>query len=645
MASDIRHEDADAAAERTLAAYAGLRGKTAPLLLAERAEREPDTIAYRAKHLGIYHERSWRDFRDRVARCAEGLRRLGLAHGERVAIMGEACEEWVIADLAAQAAGAITYGIYPTSSVSELAYQMKSGGAAFFVAEDQEYVDKILPLIDELPALRWVIVVDVSAMFMVRHPKLTPFDRLLRLGEEAGADGASFRALVDALDPRSPAFIVYTSGTTSQPKGAVIAHGKHLAAAYSLVDRHPPLQQTQRTVIYLPLCHVLGRDVAITLPLMTGLIPHYGESVEDLAASFFEVAPTVLFTVPRYLQKFASQILVGMHNTSPLKAGIYALALAIGRAHLRRLWDGQAGPAGRLVYRLAHAVAFRPVLNKLGFDQLGLVVVGGAAMPPETTAFWQIHGVDVVEVYGQTEVAGAVIASQPSGFPRPGDVGRPPVGWKVELGEEAEILVDGPDIFEGYWQDPEATRQIMASAGRLHTGDVGAFRDGQLRIVDRARDFIVTSGGKTLSPTAIENALRASAYVSEAVVFGHNRKYVTALIEIDAETVADWARRQGVAYTGFASLIALDAVQRLIGQEVDTANARLGRVEQIKAFRILPKLLDPEEEGEPVTPTRKVKRRQMHERFRDLVESMYADDEERLLAEGVGDVLAHDASG
>lgn len=635
----IRRDEAMIPANRALATYAELRGKTAPRLLAERAEWEPDAVAYRAKHLGIYHERTWRQFRDLVAGCAAGLRKLGLARGERVAIMGDACEEWVIADLAAQAAGAITYGIYPTTSVTEVAYQMKDGGATFFVAENQEYVDKILSIIDELPELRWVIVVDTTAMFMYDHPKLKPFEEVLRLGEAAGAGAATFDALVEALDPRAPAFIVYTSGTTGNPKGALIAHGKHLAAAYNMVERYPMLAETQRTVVYLPLCHVLGRDVAITLPLMTRLVPHYGEGIEDLMVTLFEVAPTVLFTVPRYLQKFASQILVGMKSTSLLKEKVYELGLAVGRAYARQRWDKRANFGLPLFYRLVYVLAFRPVLNKLGLDQLKLVIVGGASLPPETTAFWHIHGVNVVEVYGQTEVAGAIISGQEPHFPRPGNVGFAPVGWTVELGEEDEILVSGPDIFEGYWCNPEATRQVIDARGRLHTGDVGVLQDGRLRIIDRVRDFMVTSGGKTLSPTSIENALRASPYISEAVVFGHNRKYVTALVEIDQDTVADWARRESIAYTGFASLIEAAAVRRLIQEEIDTANTGLARVEQVKAFRILPKLLDPEEEGEPVTPTRKVKRQKMYERFRALVESMYTDEEERLVAEGVGGIL------
>lgn len=613
-----------------------IRATSTLQLLAERAAREPHGIAYRAKRLGLYEERSWREYAARVARVALGLRALGLAAGERVAIMGDACEEWALADLGAQAAGAITYGIYPTASAQELAYQMRDGGAAIFIAEDQEYVDKILQLADGLPALRWIVVIDDSAMFDYAHARLRTFaDVLAMAGDTSEADLAGLAA---ALDPAAPAFIVYTSGTTGQPKGAVVGHAKHVAAAANLLAHYPLLAaREQRTVVYLPPCHILGRDVAITLPLLSRLVPHYGEDVEDLPQTLFDVAPTVLFTVPRYLQKFASQALIGIGASSHAKRLAYEAALAIGRRHARARWE--RGPHFSLPYALARALVFRPLLSKLGLDEVALMVSGGAALPPETAALWQIWGVNALEMYGQTEEAGAIIAGQRGPFARPGTVGSIAAGIEMRLGEGNEILVRGPHVFDGYWQNAEATRAMIDAEGWLHTGDVGELVDGDLKLVDRARDFIVTSGGKTLSPSTIEGLLRASPYVAEAMVIGHARKYLTALIEIDFDSVAEWARSQGIAYTGFTSLAQHPAVQKLLAAEVGRANAQLARVEQVKAFRVLPKALDPEEEGEPVTPTRKVKRTLMVERFRELVESMYDDREERLVAAGVGNTL------
>ena len=613
-----------------------LRACNALQLLAERARSEPQGVAYRAKRLGIYRERSWSEYAALVARAARGLRALGLAPGERVAIMGDPCEEWLLADLGAQAAGAISYGIYPTASAAEVEYQMRDGGAAIFIAEDQEYVDRILPLADRLPGLRWIVVIDDSAMFAYRHPKLRSFCELMALGGEADAEALAALAL--AIDPAAPAFIVYTSGTTGQPKGALVSHGRHLAAAWNLAQHYPALsERAHRTVVYLPLCHVLGRDVALTLPLLTRLVPHFGEDLEDLPQTLFEVAPSVLFTVPRYMQKFAAQVMVGLGSTSRLKRAAYDLAMRAGRRHARARWEGRAGFAP--AYALARALVFRPLLAKLGLDRLELAVSGGAPLPPETAALWQIWGVNLLEIYGQTEEAGAIISGQRGPFARPGNVGTVAAGWELKLGAGNEILVRGEHVFDGYWRNPEATREVLGADGWLRTGDVGELKDGVLRLVDRARDFIVTAGGKTLSPSAIENLLRASPYVAEAMVIGHGRKYVTALVEIDYDTVSDWARSRSISYTGFTSLALNPQVTQLIAAEIARANGELARVEQVKTFRILPKALDPEEEGEPVTPTRKLKRSQMMERFKELVESMYDDREERLVAGGVGDAL------
>jgi long-chain acyl-CoA synthetase len=627
--------------EDSLATFGSLRSKTAPQLVAEHARHKADIVAFRSKRRGIYRERTWRDYALLVGSCALGLRSLRLARGERVAIMGNACEEWMICDLAAQSLGCITYGIYPTASMSELKYQMNDGGAVIFVAENQEYVDKILPLIDQLPQLKWVVVIDDSAMFAYAHPKLRKYSEIIELG--ACTDEKRLSALDDMVQhvaSGDPAFIIYTSGTTGNPKGALISHGKHLAGAFTIVDHYPMLARSEhRTVVFLPLCHIFGRDVAITLPLISRLVPHFGEDVDDLPQTLFEVAPTVLFTVPRYIQKFASQVLVGLNNTTAVKRAAYNAAMLLGRAGARRRWARKSSAPTAWLGLLARCLAFRGILSKLGLDRIELIVSGGAPLPPETAALWQIWGVNLVEAYGQTETGGAFISGQNAAFAKPGNVGRVVRGWQVKLADGGEILVNGPDLFEGYWGKPEETKETIDSDGWMRTGDVGEWDKGNLRLVDRARDFIVTSGGKTISPSFIENLLRASPYIAEAIVFGHGRKYLTALIEIDVDTVSDWARNNNVSYTGFTSLATNEQVRELLEGEIERANGELARVEQIKAFRILPKELDPEQEGEPVTPTRKVKRKLLYDHFKSLVDAMYDDSEERLLSASTANAL------
>jgi len=626
----------------TVQRYKELRNKTVPGLFLERVRSTPNEVAYRTKKLGVYKERTWSEYKYRVANCAMGFKQLGLRQGDRLALMGDPCEEYVICELAAQALGAVTYGIYPASSPKELHYLMNDGQACIFIAENQEYVDRILPIFEELIHLRHIAVIDTKGIFMYNHPSLISYEKLLEMGErEFVSMSGAFEEMVQKIKSTDGLFIVYTSGTTGNPKGVLISHGKHLAGAYTLIDRYPILAEIpHRTVVYLPLCHVLGKDIAVTLPLLTRIVPHYGEDIEDLGQTIFETAPTLLFTTPRYLQKFASSILVGIKNSSPLKKLVYHLALKIGRQHLKNVWDGRKNFLLNLVYFICYQAAFRPILNKIGFNRLNIALSAGAPLPPEVMVLWQVYGVNVSEFYGQTETGGAVICSQGQCFPRPGNVGLPPAGWEVRLSENGEILVRGNDIFECYLNNPELTSEVLDRDGWLHTGDVGEWTlDGKLKIVDRARDIIVTSGGKTLSPTYIENALRSNPYISEAVVFGHNRKYISALIEINFETVSDWARFNNIYYTGFTSLARHPEIIKFIGAEIEKTNQDLSRVEQVKTFRIIPKELAPEQDGEPVTPTRKVKRKLMYEKFRDLVESMYSDKEERLVASEIGDLL------
>lgn len=602
--------------------------RSIPALFRDRCRRTPDRVAFRHKAYGIHNEVTWARYGERVRDVGLGLRGLGVAAGDRVAIVGDPCPEWCYADLGAQSLGAITYGIYSTSSSSQFHYLLDNGGASVVVAENQEYVDKILPLVDRLPALRRIVVVDTRAMFQYRDDRLMSFADLEAAGRGRRPEAGALDAAIEAVDPDAVAFLVYTSGTSGPPKPAMISHTNCLTGIVGAFGEiFPALGRGEhRTVAYLSMAHILERVLTIYLPLAHDVVPHLPENVEELGAMLFEVQPTFVYAVPRIWEKLASQVLVGVQSSSPVKALAYRWALGAGRRYRTARWEGRpVSPALALVQALAWQLVFRHILRRIGLQQAGSALSTGAPLPPEIQALWQIWGIDLVNLYGSTE-AGGVITSQRPGYPRPGDVGAAASVNAVRLADDGEVLVRGAGVFKGYWKDDAATAEVFAD-GWLRVGEIGECRpDGAVRLVDRKRDIMVTAAGKNLAPTNIENALKASPYISEAVVVAEGRPYPCALVEIDAATVAEWARARSVAYSDFASLVKHPRVETLIGEEVERANTQLARVEQVKKFRLLPRELDPENEDDPLTPTRKVKRRMMVETFADLVESMYGEE-------------------
>src|SRR5215471_17848707 len=475
--------------------FEALRASTLPGLLVERARTRPERVAFRAKELGIWRETTWRELAARVAALACGLaREYRIAAGETVAIIGNPCPEWTIADLAAQALGAITYGIYPTSAPGEIRYLLQHGGAVLVVAEDQEHLDKILAVLAECPRVRGVLVIDTRVLFMYRHERVHRFAELETRGRAAlQGDHDALARLARAVGPDDPATIVYTSGTTGYPKGALYRHGQHIAACANIIGHYRELSSREhRVVAMLPLCHTMGRNTAITMPLIADIVPHYPESVDTFAESIYEVAPTFVFTVPRYLQKFAGHLLVGIDASSPVKRAAYRAAMAIGRRIAERRWRGHVPLSLQAAGALARVVVFRWLLEKIGFAQACLVIASGAPLPLAVATLWHAWGVNVCEAYGQTETGGALVAGQQGPFPRPGDVGTPAPNMRVTLGPGSEVLVQAPDLFSGYWDDPAATEALFRG-GQLATGDIGEWvvsrdRSGEsksLKLVDR----------------------------------------------------------------------------------------------------------------------------------------------------------------
>lgn len=602
---------------------------TIPALLFHVANERASRVAMRAKRRGLYRETTWSQLIEEVTSIGLGLIALGVAPGDRVAIVGDPAPEWLLCDFAAQSIGAISYGLYPTSSRDEAEYVLRHGGASVLIAEDQEHVDKVLPMLDRLSGLRKLIVIDDSNMFGYRHDALMSLTELIAHGRSVGRD--TFDARRRAVRPDDPATIVYTSGTSAQPKGALYTH-RALIAQGSQFFAFPELDGAHdiRSVVHLPLNHLYERMNTPQGMLVKGIVPHFPDEAERFLETLYEVAPQHHASVPRYWSKLASRIIVGVENSTPVKRATYRAAMTIGRAFRRRRWAGARPLALGVLYALVRLVVFNRMLKKLGLHRVRLALSSGAPLPEAVQALWQIWGVNLKNLYGQTE--GGVVAAQFSLFPQPGTVGRPYPGIEVTLGADDEIVSRSPGSFAGYWNDAAATAEMRRPDG-VRTGDVGALGEhGELTIVDRKKDIVITAGGKNVSPSRIETALKSSPYISEASVVGEGRKYLTALVEIDVGTVSEWARANSIAYSTYRSLATNTAVYALLSREVEQANAALGRVEQVKSFRILDRELDPEVEGEAVTATRKIKRAVLQQQFAHLVEDMYADDEARRIA-------------
>ena len=603
-----------------------LKGKTVPGLLVERAKESPHEVAFRAKKLGIYQERTWLQFHRMVAACGMGLGQLGLKRGDSVALMGDPCEEYIVCELAAQSMGAITFGIYPTCSETEFQYQLKDGRASLFIAQNQEFADRILPLLDQLPHLKKIIIIDTRGLFGYDQPSLVRYSHLLQMGEEAlRSNPNALEESVNQLKPSDGLFIAYTSGMTGNPKGVLISHSNHLIAASAWIEHYPLMRQaSHRTVAYLPLSNVFGKMTTSTLPLLAPVVPHFGEDLDDLGQTFFEIAPTLLFTVPGYLKRSLGRIFLSIENSTPLKKLLYRLALRIGRRHIEKVWQNRRNLFHALAYLISYQAMFRPILHKMGFNKVRIAFSTGAPLPNGVMALWQIYGVNLSEMYGMTEAGGSIVAAQDSYFPRPGNAGKALACCDVKLSENGEILVRTGRMFEGYLNNSRLTSEVLDPDGWFHSDDAGEWTpDGNLRIVGRTRDIMKTSDGMTVHPVSIENLLRSSPYINEAVVFGHNRPYLSSLMEIDFETVADWASRNNIPFTGYPSLIGHPEIIRFIGAEIEKVNKNLSLHEQVKAFRILPAELNPSEDGGPVTSTRKIRREVMYNKFKELIESMY----------------------
>lgn len=606
---------------------ATLEKLTLPQVLAARAKAHPDALALRVKERGIWKRVTWAEYLANVRRTALGLYALGFRPGDRLAIASENTPEWYYADLAAQALGGAGLGVYPTNPWPEIQYILRHARVNFVICGDQEQTDKVLDAErngEGLPDLRKLVAVDMRGLRNYDRTNLMSFAELLELGAKAEAEhGATVDALLAGGKPEDTAIIVYTSGTTGMPKGAMLSHRNMLYSAARVVSDMGLSATTYSVVCYLPLCHVAERSFSLCMHLLTGAVVNFAESIDTVVENLREIAPLGFLGVPRIWEKMQQRILFRVKDTTPFQRWVFETCMRLGRpiAERRQANGGKfATVRDHLTFLALYYICFRALQRFVGLDRVRNGFCGGATVSPEVLLFFWTIGVPVYQIYGMTESAGVCHLQQP-GYTTAGCSGKLIDGLEQRIADDGELLIRGPSIFQGYLFDEAATARAIQD-GWLHTGDVVEMEpNGELRAVDRKKDILITSGGKNITPSLIENALKDSLYIREAILLGDGRHFVSALIQIDYETVGQWAQSRGIAYTTYRTLAENPEVEALIRQEVDKVNARFARVENIRKFVLLTKELD-HDDGE-LTATMKVRRAVIEKKFSEEIARIY----------------------
>ena len=588
------------------------------------ASTSPEQTALRVKRLGVWQSFSWAQYSHEISLCSLMLAQWDIDAGDHVAILSDNRPEWLFADLAAQLLGARSVGIYQTNPSADVAYILNHAECAVVFAEDQEQVDKLLDPEVSTDGVRHIVVFDERGTTQYNDPRLITWSDFRQRGQaliEAQPDWMTHR--LSERDPNESTMVVYTSGTTGQPKGALLSASNAMILSQDLA---PDLGLSSRDQIlsYLPLCHVAEKIFSLFLPLTVGAVVHFGESIETIRADLREVSPTVFLGVPRIWEKIHASMTLKMRDASWLKRTLFhwATETGVGVESRKRANTSRFGDRWRFWW--ADFLVFRPLQEKLGLRRCVIPISGAAPISPELLVSFHGLGIRILEGFGMTECAG-VSHLNPKDAPRIGTVGHALVGCECELASDGEILIRGPHVFKGYLHNESATAETIDSDGWLHTGDIGSIdADGYLSITGRKKEIIITAGGKNLSPEKIENTLKLSPYIKEAVAIGDQRKFISALIQIDGEAVGDWAMRRELTYTSFADLTRKDEVQALIKEALKTLNDRLARVEQVRAFKLFDKELH-QDDGE-LTATQKVRRKAIKERYAALIALIYGED-------------------
>jgi long-chain acyl-CoA synthetase len=595
--------------------------ETLPGRLASLGLNSPDETALREKNLGVWQEISWSEYLANTAASGRMLRALGVEQGDHVAILSDNCPEWLYADLGAQGIGARSAGIYQTNPPEDVAYVLNHSQVKVLFCEDQEQVDKAIEVKDSTPTVTHVVVFDPRGLRNTHDDRLMSWEDFIKGGKELmRADPDWFLDALGRLNPDEPTMVVYTSGTTGQPKGALLTSRNALQTG----DATQKLLGTSREdsiLSYLPLCHVAEKIFSEFIPLISGAVVHFGESIETIRQDLAEVSPTIFLGVPRIWEKMHANVTLKMQDSSFTKRVLFKHFTQKGDAIARRRRQGSSKMLDRLQWWLGDKLVYRPLQERLGLRNCMLPVSGAAPISADLIHWFHGIGVPIYEGYGLTESAGVSHLNRP-GSEQVGSVGQTVPGVDCVLAEDGEILIRGANIFYGYLHNAEATSEAKDGEGWLHTGDIGAIDEaGYLKITGRKKEIIITAGGKNLSPEKIENALKMSPYIKESVAVGDARKFISALIQIDLDATGDWATRQGITYTSFSDLVSKPEVTALIQSDVHRANERLAKVEHVRAFRLLPKELH-QDDGE-MTATQKIRRRAVVERYAELIEEIY----------------------
>jgi long-chain acyl-CoA synthetase len=600
---------------------------TFPRLLAEFAERHGDRrIALQEKRFGIWQPTTWAEYQRRVRAFAQGLASLGLQRGEVLAILGDNRPEWVIAELAVQSLGGMSVGLYPDGVVDEVHHVLEHAQVRIVVAEDQEQVDKLLALRDagRLPTVEHVVYYDPRGLEHYGLDFLLDFAEVERLGDAFELEHPGWLdAEVARGEAADTAILCTTSGTTGKPKLAMLSYANLLAMGRSLMSVDP-IAQDDEYVSFLPLAWIGEQMISFACGLQVGFTLSFTEDAETVRSDLREIGPRVMFSPPRIWESLLSSVQVRLSDAGWLKRAVFARASAIGaRAADRRLAGKRVGPALWLAHQVAELVALRPVRNQLGLSKLRRAYTGGAPLGPDVFRFFHSIGVNLKQIYGQTEICGIAVIHRDDDI-RFNTVGIGIPGTDVSIGENGEILLRSPAVFSGYFRNEEATESALRD-GWLYTGDAGYLdEDGHLVVIDRAKDVMKAADGTIFSPAFVENKLKFSPYVDEVVVFGgEDRQHVAAMVSIDMETVGTWAERKRLNYTTYTDLAQKPEVYELISEAVVRANADLPEGARIRRFVLLHKQLDADDEE--LTRTRKVRRGTINARYGDVIEALFGD--------------------